>query len=154
MIRTVRQCVRKENCCSSSAEWALAAAVFCVPFGTAFWGQVLIGTSLTCAFRGQVLSGTDVCCTSPYSGALREPRSRFPGACGDRDLSDLACLPAASLFEGLAPARVTERVRLPLAIRPGVDKPVHGQRTSSADLAACPHHAHSLLHTPAVNGVL
>ena len=43
---------------------------------------------------------------------------------------DLACLPAASLFEGLAPARVTERVRLPLVNRPGVDKPVHGQRIS------------------------
>ena len=39
------------------------------------------------------------------------------------------CRPA-SLFEGLAPARVTERVRLPLVIRPGVDKPVHGQRIS------------------------
>ena len=62
--------------------------------------------------------------------ALREPRSRFPGACGGRDLMDLACLPAASLFEGLAPARVHERVRLPLASRLGVDKLVHGQRTS------------------------
>ena len=39
------------------------------------------------------------------------------------------CRPA-SLFEGLAPARVTERVRLPLVIRPGVDKPVHGQMIS------------------------
>ena len=43
---------------------------------------------------------------------------------------DLACLPAASLFEGLAPARVHERVRPPSASRLGVDKLVHGQRTS------------------------
>ena len=82
-----------------------------------------------------------------------ELRSRFTGACGGRDLSDLACLPAASLFEGLAPARVTERVRLPLVIRPGVDKPVHGQRISITRLIAYPHHMHSLTHTPAVNVV-
>ena len=85
--------------------------------------------------------------------AFREPRSRFPGACGGRVLSDLACLPSASLFEGLAPARVPERVRLPLVDRPGMDKPVHGQRTSITSKIACPHHAHSLTHTPAVNVV-
>ena len=67
---------------------------------------------------------------------------------------DLACLPAASLFKWLAPARVTERVQLPLASRPGVDKLVHGQRTSIIRLIACPHHVHSLFHTPTVNGVL
>ena len=64
---------------------------------------------------------------------------------------DLACLPAASLFEGLAPARVTERVRLPLVNRPGVDKPVHGQRISitikSLILITCT----ALTHTPAVH---
>ena len=84
---------------------------------------------------------------------IQEPRSRFPGACGGRVLSDLACLPSASLFEGLAPARVPERVRLPLVDRPGMDKPVHGQRTSITSKIACPHHAHSLTHTPAVNVV-
>ena len=135
-------------------------------FYRAFWGQVLKGTCtygapmgtgpkgacLSCAFRGQVLIGTCLSC-SFADQSLREPRSRFPGACGGRDLSDLACLPAASLFKGLAPARVTERVRLPLVIRPGVDKPVHGQRISitigSLILITCT----ALTHTPAVNVV-
>jgi len=112
----------------------------------AFWGR--------CAFWGQALIGTDACYTYSIVAVFQEPRSRFPGACGGRGLSDLACLQTASLYERLSSARVTERVRLPLVIRPGVDKPVHGQRTSIANLAACPHHAHSLLHTPAVNGVL
>ena len=85
---------------------------------------------------------------------FREPRSRFPGACGVRDLRDLACLPSAGLYERPAPARVPERVRLPLASRPGVDKPVHGQRISIMRLIAYPHHVHSLTHTPAVNAVL
>ena len=75
---------------------------------------------------------------------FREPRSRFPGACGGRGLSDLACLQTAGLYERPSSARVTERVRLPLAIQPGVDKPVHGQRTSIIGFLACPHHAHSL----------
>ena len=57
---------------------------------------------------------------------------------------DLACLQAAGLYERPSSARVTERVRLPLAIRPGVDKPVHGQRTSIMGQAACPHRVHSL----------
>ena len=102
--------------------------------------------SVVCAFRGQVLSGTDVCCTHPYAGVFREPRSRFPGACGGRGLSDLACLQTAGLYERPSSARVTERVRLPLAIRLGVDKPVHGQRTSIISIPACPH-PHTTLPT-------
>ncbi len=109
-----------------------------------------------CAFCRQVLIGMFVVFFEIVSSivAFREPRSRFTGACGGRGLSDLACLQTAGLYERLSSARVTERVRLPLAIQLGVDKPVHGQRTSITDLDACPHHAHSLLHTPAVNGVL
>ena len=91
-----------------------------------------------------MLLGTYACRTYSIVAAFQEPRSRFPGACGGRGLSDLACLQTAGLYERPSSARVTERVRLPLAIQPGVDKPVHGQRTSIADLAACPHHAHSL----------
>ena len=64
---------------------------------------------------------------------------------------DLACLPGASLFEGLSPARVHERVRLPLAIRLGVDKLVHGQRTSIIGPSRLPSSAHDLTHTPAVD---
>jgi len=105
------------------------------------------------AYWGKALSGTYVCRAYSIVAAFQEPRSRFPGACGGRGLSDLACLQTAGLYERPSSARVTERVRLPLAIRPGVDKPVHGQRTSILGQAACPHHAHSLLHTPAVNGV-
>ncbi len=52
---------------------------------------------------------------------------------------DLACLPAAGLYEQPAPARVHVRVRLPLASRLGVDKLVHGQRTSIIGSLACPH---------------
>ena len=59
---------------------------------------------------------------------------------------DLACLPSASLFEGLSPARVHERVRLPLVNRSGVDKLVHGQRTSIIGFLACPH-PHTTLPT-------
>ena len=48
------------------------------------WGQV----RKVHAYRGQVLSGIFV------DHSFCEPRSRFPGACGGRDLRDLACLPA------------------------------------------------------------
>ena len=84
---------------------------------------------------------------------FREPRSRFPGACGGRGLSDLACLQIAGLYERPSSARVTERVRLPLAIRPGVDKPVHGQRTSITVLSLALITRTALTHTPAVNVV-
>ena len=99
------------------------------------------------AYWGQVLSGIFV------DHSFCEPRSRFPGAYGGRDLSDLACLQAAGLYEWPPPARVAERVRLPFIIRPGVDKPVHGQRISitigSLILITCT----ALTHTPAVNVV-
>ena len=52
----------------------------------------------------------------------------------------------AGLYERPAPARVHERVRLPLASRPCVDKLVHGQRTSIKIQAACPH-PHTTLPT-------
>ena len=66
---------------------------------------MLLGTCLR-AFRGQVLLGIHACDTFLYTGTFREPRSRFPGACGGRSLRDLACLSAASLYERLAQTRV------------------------------------------------
>ena len=52
----------------------------------------------------------------------------------------------AGLYERPAPARVHVRVRLPLVLRPGVDKLVHGQRTSIIGFLACPH-PHTTLPT-------
>ena len=76
------------------------------------------------AYRGQVLKGIFV--DNVFVSPARASRALAEAAIS---VTSPVCRPA-SLFEGLAPARVTERVRLPLVIRPGVDKPVHGQMIS------------------------
>ena len=52
----------------------------------------------------------------------------------------------AGLYERPAPSRVHERVRLPSDSRLGVDKLVHGQRTSIMGFLSCPH-PHTTLPT-------
>ncbi len=88
------------------------------------------------AYRGQALLSTYACRAYSIVAAFQEPRSRFPGACGGRGLSDLACLQTAGLYERPSSARVTERVRLPLVIGRAWISPCtdRGQASSSARL--------------------
>ena len=117
----------------------------------AYWGQILSGTEL-------LHEAAALFCACRETGHHWMMIFRSP-ARASRALAETAasvtspvCRPA-SLFEGLAPARVTERVRLPLVNRPGVDKPVHGQRTSITVLSLALITCTALTHTPAVNGV-
>ena len=82
------------------------------------------------AFCGQVLLGRDTCLTYSYISVFVSPARASRALAVDAISWTSPVYRLAGLYGRPAPARVHERVRLPLASRLGVDKLVHGQRTS------------------------
>ncbi len=105
-----------------------------------------------CLMRSSVLSGSPLALNGrsrrTHHTVFRSARSRLTGACGERIAQEARLSAGLSLYERLRPARPPECVRLPLFFYSGVDKPVHGQRTSIIFYRRLPSSAHILTHTP------